>query len=407
MQAERRCEQCGQLIPWGEQECPACGEDGGFLWSIPRNTLLLLSFLVLIVLFLFTSFAVNAYRAREREVAQEWYASGERDLAAGRPEAALGDFRSAVVYSRNDSHIELRLAHTLAAAGHFPEARAYLLNLWEREPGDGTLNLELGRLAARSGSLPEAVEYYHAAIYGQWDDDPAEHRRQARLELAEFLLNVGQKAQAQAELIALAADLPRDPALETQVGALLLHAGEYEHAVRLFQQALRLRPNYTPALEWAGEASFEVGHYDDARRYLARASRQSALSAQSQSRLEIATLIVESDPLAPRLSGQERALRTLQAFTQSIERLSGCAAARGVSLENGLQQPDLQKLHALASALRPKVRVPELVRDPDSVEKVTDLVFEIEKATERECGEPQGLDLALLLLSRAQGGGNE
>jgi len=39
--------------------------------------------------------------------------------------------------------------------------------------------------------------------------------------------------------------------------------------------------------------------------------------------------------------------------------------------------------------------------------KVTDLAFEIEKATERECGEPQGLDLALLLLSRAQERGNE
>jgi tetratricopeptide (TPR) repeat protein len=407
MQAERRCEQCGQLIPCGEQKCPACGEDGRFLWSIPRNTLLLFSFLVLIILFLVTSFAVNAYRAKEREVAQEWYVSGERELTAGRPEAALEDFRSALVHSRNDRHIELRLAHTLAAAGHFPEARAYLLNLWEREPGNGTLNLELGRLAAHSGSVPQAVEYYHAAVYGQWDDDPAEHRRRARLELAEFLLRIGEKAQAQAELIALAADLPGDPALETQVGALLLRAAEYEHAARLFRQALRLRPNYTPALEGAGEASFAMGRYSDARRYLARASRQSALSTQSQSHLEVATLIVESDPLAPRLSGQERALRTLQAFTQSMERLSGCAAARGVSMENGLQQSDLQKLHALASALRPKVRVPKLARDPDLVEKVTDLVFEIEKATERECGEPQGLDLALLLLSRAQGGGNE
>jgi Flp pilus assembly protein TadD len=407
MQAERRCEQCGQLIPWGEQECPACSESGRFLWSIPRNALLLLSFLVLIFFFVLTSFAVKAYRAKEREVAQAWYVSGERALTAGRPEAALEDFRSALVYSQNDSHIELRLAHTLAAAGHFPEARAYLLNLWEREPGNGTVNLELARLAAHSGSEPQAVQYYHDAIYGQWDDNPAEHRRQARLELAEFLLSVGQRAQAQAELIALTAELPRDPALETQVGALLMKAGEYEHAESLFRQALRLRPNYTQALEAAGEASFETGHYSDARRYLARASREGALSTQSQSRLETATLVGESDPLAPRLSGQERMRRTLRAFTQSMERLSGCAAARGVSLENNQQQSDLQKMHALALALRPKLRERNLARDPDVLMEVTDLVFEIEKATERECGEPQGLDLALLLLSRAQERGNE
>jgi tetratricopeptide (TPR) repeat protein len=376
------------------------------LWSVPRNTLFLLSFVALIILFLGTSFAVKAFRAKEREVAQEWYSSGERELTSGRPEAALEYFRSALVYSSNDPRIEIRLTHTLAAAGHFPEARAYLLNLWEREPGNGTVNLELGRLAAHSGSAAQAVQYYHNAVYGQWEDNPAEHRRQARLELAEFLLKAGQKAQAQAELIALAADLPRDPALETQVGALLLNAREYEHAGGLFRGALRLRPNYSPALEGAGEASFEMGHYSDARRYLARASRQSPLSTQSQSHLELAALIVESDPLAPRLSSQERARRTLRVFTQSMERLSGCAAARGVSFANELQPSDLQKLHALASALRPKVRDAKLARDPDLMMKVTDLVFAIEKATERECGEPQGLDLALLLLARMQEGGN-
>jgi tetratricopeptide (TPR) repeat protein len=202
------------------------------LWSVPRNTLFLLSFLALVILFLATSFAVKAFRAKEREVAQKWYTSGERELTSGRPEAALEDFRSALVYSRSDSHIELRLAHTLAAAGHFPEARAYLLSLWEREPGSGTVNLELARLEAHSGSASQAVQYYHNAVDGQWEENPAEHRRQARLELADFLLKAGQEAQAQAELIALAADLPRDPALETQVGGLLLNAGEDEHAAR-------------------------------------------------------------------------------------------------------------------------------------------------------------------------------
>ena len=407
MQAERRCEQCGQLIPWGEQECPACGENGRFLWARSRNELLLLSVLVLIILFSVTTFSVRAYHAKEGELARQWYTSGERELRAGRAKAALEDFRSALVYAPNDSRIELQLAHALAAAGRLPEARAYLLSLWEREPGNGTVNLELARLAAHSRSAPEAVQYYHDAIYGQWDDDPAGHRRRAGLELAEFLLSVGQKAQAQAELIALIADLPGNPALETQVATLLLETGEYEHAAPLFRQALRLRPNYAPALEGAGEATFEMGNYRDARRYLARAKREGALSPQSQSRLEIATLILESDPLAPRLSGQERARRALLAFSQSMQRLSGCAAARGVSFENGPQQSDLQKTHALALALRPKVRERNLARDPDLLLKVTDMVFEIEKVTERACGEPQGVDLALLLLSRLQEGGNE
>jgi hypothetical protein len=149
-------------------------------------------------------------------------------------------------------------------------------------------------------------------------------------------------------------------------------------------------------------------NYRDAQRYLSRAKREGALSTRSQSLLETANLILESDPLALRLSAQERVRRALRAFSQSMQRLSECATARGVSLGNGQQQSDLQKMHALALALRPKVRERNLARDPDLLLKVTDMVFEIEKVTERACGEPQqGLDLALLLLSRAQEGGNE
>jgi hypothetical protein len=90
-----------------------------------------------------------------------------------------------------------------------------------------------------------------------------------------------------------------------------------------------------------------------------------------------------------------------------MERLSECAAAHGVSLEDEPAPSGLQNLHGRALALQPKARERNLARDPDLLLQVTDLVFEIEKVTEGACGEPQGVDLALLLLSRAQQGGNE
>jgi tetratricopeptide (TPR) repeat protein len=407
MEAERRCEQCGQMIPWGEQNCPACGDDERFFWSVSRNELLLLSLATLILLFIATTFSVTAYHAKEHSLTQQWYASGERDLAAGHADSAVEDFRTALVYSHNDPLIEFQLAHALNVAGHLHQARAYLLGLWEREPGSGTVNLELARLAASSGSLPEATQYYHDALYGQWDNDPAEHRRTAGLDLAEFLIKAGQKAQAQAELIALTAGLPNDPAIETRVGSLLMQTGEYEHAAPLFRQALRVNPNYLPALEGAGQTSFEMRDYQAARRYLSRAKRQGALLPQSQHLLETAALIQQSNPLAPRLRGQERASRALAAFNQGMERLSRCAAARGVAFDNGPQQSDLQRLHAQAVALQPKVNTRNLARDSDLLLQTTDMAFQIEQVTGRACGEPKGLDLALLLLSRTQEGANE
>jgi len=372
-----------------------------------RNELLLFSLSALILLFIATTFSVTAYHAKERSLAQQWYASGERDLAAGRAEAAIEDFRAALVYSHNDPLIEFKLAHALTVAGHLHQARAYLLGLWEREPGNGTVNLELAQLAAGSGSVPEAIQYYHDALYAQWDKNPAQNRLLAGLDLAELLIKVGQKAQAQAELIALSGGLPNDPPLQTRVGTLLMQTGEYEHAAPLFRQALRVNPNYLPALEGAGEASFQTRDYSAVRRYLSRAKRLGTLSPQSQHLLETAALIQQSNPLAPRLRGQERASRALAAFNQGMERLSRCAAARGVSFDNGPQQSDLQRLHAQAVALQPKVNTRNLARDSDLLLQTTDMAFQIEQVTERACGEPQGLDLALLLLSRTQEGANE
>jgi hypothetical protein len=78
-----------------------------------------------------------------------------------------------------------------------------------------------------------------------------------------------------------------------------------------------------------------------------------------------------------------------------------------VSFDNGPQQSDLQRLHAQAVALQPKVNTRNLARDSDLLLQTTDMAFQIEQVTERACGEPQGLDLALLLLSRTQEGANE
>jgi hypothetical protein len=126
-----------------------------------------------------------------------------------------------------------------------------------------------------------------------------------------------------------------------------------------------------------------------------------------QSDFEMATLIQETDPLAPRLPSEERVRRALNAFDRSLTRLDECLAARGASSATTPQQPELEQLNASAATLRPKVSERNLARDPDLLLKVTDMAFDIERVSERACGEPKGEDLALLLLSRAQEGRTE
>jgi predicted nucleic acid-binding Zn ribbon protein len=96
MEPDRRCAKCGQAIPWGETDCPLCSERLGYFWLQRRDTFLILVFVLIILLFVITGYAVRRYHAVERGLAQDWYSRGEQALKASHAGAALADFRNAL-----------------------------------------------------------------------------------------------------------------------------------------------------------------------------------------------------------------------------------------------------------------------------------------------------------------------
>jgi tetratricopeptide (TPR) repeat protein len=368
---------------------------------------LLLIFVLLILLFVITSFAVRTYHDVEKGFAQEWYTRGEEDLRAGRVQAALADFRTALSYSDDNAEYQLRLAQALIAAGPSretrAEARTYLLNLLEREPGNGTVNLELARLAARDHAISDALRFYHGAIYGAWNEDPVAKRRAARLELVEFLLEVGEKDAARGELITLAAGLPADPTWQTKVGTLLMRVAGYDDALKLFRQALAEEPRLAPASAGAGECYFQKGDYANAERYLTRAVQQDPHLVQAAAMRDTAQAVLNVDPFNRRLANTERARRAVLAFNTALTRLQNCAGLKGIDLKVAGSDP-LQALYAQATALQPSVQERDLSHDSALLSQVMDVAFGVEQSTAYPCGEPQGLDMALLLMAREQGG---
>ncbi len=407
MEPERQCPQCGRKIPWGQEKCPFCPGHGGYFWSLRRDTFLLIILLFLLFMFVVTGFTVRIYRDVEKGYAEEWYARGEEDLRGGRAPAALADFRTALSYSHDNEQYQLRLAQALMAPGNAQasgtEARTYLLNLLDREPGNATVNLELARLAARDHDVSNAQRFYHGAIYGQWDDDPVERRRAARMELVEFLLDASHKDSARAELIALAADLPPDPVLQTKVGTLLMEVKGCDDALKLFRQALLEEPNLPAALAGSGECHFQNGEYAQAARYLARAVQQDPQLTKAAAMLESAQAVLRLDPFSRHLGNMERARRADEDFTAALARLQSCAPQKGIDLKAAGSDP-LQTLSSQAAALQPRAQQQYLSRDSELLSQVMDVVFEIEQTTAHTCGEPQGMDEALLLMAREQGG---
>jgi predicted Zn-dependent protease len=359
------------------------------------------------VLFPITGFVVRNYFAMEESFAEEWFARGEQDLEAKRVVAALADFRTALSYSHNNPLYDLRLAQALMQVPDSPEAgaeaRTYLLSLLDREPGNGLVNVELARLAARNHDVSGALLYYHAAVYGAWAGDQVTKRRSARLELVQFLLDTGQADAARAELIALAPGLPADPALQVRVGNLLLQVKGYDDALRVFQQALSQDPLLPGALAGVGQCYFQKGDYALAERYLARAVHQEPALVDATAMLTAARDVLNIDPFRRHLGNPERARRAVLAFNTARARLESCAAARRLDLNaEGINR--LQQLYAQADELEPQAQQRSLSRDSELLSRVMDTAIEIEQETARTCSQPQGVDLALLLLAREPGG---
>ena len=60
--------------------------------------------------------------------------------------------------------------------------------LLESQQGNGLINLQLARLAARQGNESQAIEDYQRAIYGNWEGDGYVRRRTVRFELINYLI---------------------------------------------------------------------------------------------------------------------------------------------------------------------------------------------------------------------------
>jgi len=412
MEHDQVCPLCGRPIPLGEPNCPRCRRN---LFLKP-DTIIGLTLAGLLVLFVITGLAVQAYEAKYAALGDQWYQRGTKDLASSHVNAAIVDFRTALVYARDDENYDLSLAQALSAAGRTEEAKAYLTSLWERDPANAQVNLELGRLAARAGNTEDALRYYHSAMYEDWPGrDPAEARRAVRLELFRFLMQQGDRAQAEAELIAMAALLPPEPALYTEVGQLFMEVGDYQRAAFEFEAALKLDRNAGEAtLVGAGEAEFYLGNYEAARRHLDRALRERPGVTRRQEvkdMLEQATLALSANPFDPNLPPAERDQRVIEAFRQAMQRLASCfvndiTAAPATS--SGTPQPaaatnSLAALANQARALQPQVRADSLRRNPDLATQIMNFVFSVEQASTGVCGAPQPFDRALMLLASRRG----
>jgi len=382
----------------------ASEKEPGLHFYLSREPLILALLSALaVVSFLGISGLSRVYHAQQQSLGNRWFTRGAADLKARRFEFAVNEFRTALLYSRDNYDYQLNLAEALIALKRTNEAYAYLINLWEREPENGRVNVELARIAVQRGETEQALRYYHDAIYAIWPADQEVERRDARLELIEYLLSIRAKTQAQAELIALAENLADDPSQHARVGDLFVQAQDYEHALAEYHLSLKLDRHNLEALAGAGRAAFELGRYELAQRYLEAAVAANPNDGQCAALLKTTELVLKTDPFRRQISVDQRHRIVIEAFAAAGERLKSCSAV-GNSRGTNSSASSQENLADNWAKMKPQITEQGLRRNPDLVEAAMNLVFDIERRTNAACGPPTGIDMALLLISRLHEG---
>lgn len=275
-------------------------------------------------------FALDQFLARMektelgREAAQE-YAAGAAALRAGKPVDALPHLSRARSLVRGNPVYQLTLAEAQAAAGNLTNAESNIRELLVRNSNDAEANLAMARLSGRLGRPDDANAFYHRAIFGEWRSDAQRHRRESRLELADYLASQNRRQELLSELLMLGADAQSDPVLARHIARLLLAAGSSSRAANAYRDIIRANPDDVEAYRGLGEAELQAGDFRRAQTAYLDALRRKADDRELAKRLQFATTLTQTDPTLRRLPSAEKYRRSAALLDSVRDHIAACA----------------------------------------------------------------------------------
>jgi len=227
-----------------------------------------------------------------------------------------------------------------------------------------------------------------------------------RKELCQFLIDRGDIADAQPEVLALAQEAPAgDLERGKESGAFLLRTGLWARALQDFQAVLKQSRADQDALVGAAVASYQLNKYAQALDYFDRLHHNTPLAGSAEGMLQTSRDVELADPFRRGLSPEQRAMRTGAAIAAASSRVTDCAHERGEALSQTPPATELQKLYATGQSMKKDWSELNLSRHPDRSEAAMSLVFQMEGVAAQQCGEPrEGPDRILRLLERGREG---
>ncbi len=336
------CLICRHEIAHPGAECPYC-KSRSMIAEGASPRMLAIVFAVMTLIFVLTGFYTRSFNNESRKRGELYFKSAQLLMAEQEYEDAIGDYRDALLYSRDNSDYRLGLARALYASGHSSETETHLIELRAADPTSGIVNQLLARLAAQAGQTDAAVSYYRTAIYGKWNDEPEETRLQLRLELVTLLEDTSREQQLTAELLELLEIVPEDRTIRHRLAGLLLKTRVYDRSSSLFAELIGSDPSDRKALLGRAEAEFHLGNYLTARTHYNRAQLHGRDDA-TREHIELCNRIIALDPTRRGIGVDERYRRSRVLVDRARAAVESCRNPVGEDFVGPLPplQPDLE-----------------------------------------------------------------
>jgi tetratricopeptide (TPR) repeat protein len=215
----------------------------------------------------------------------------------------------------------------LTKAGAWDEAKIYWNEVLRERPSSGPANLGLARVLAAQSDIDAAIAHYQRAIYGNWNENPEQHQVAARMELIQTLNKAGRRAQAQAELLALIANGPKDAVVRRQIAQTSLQLGMYRQAADLFREVTAGNGRDAAGFHGLGDAEFALGDYGAARDAYRSASEADSSDTAAAQKGDLCQQILDLDPTERGLSARQRFERSRELLGQVGADVAACKQA--------------------------------------------------------------------------------
>lgn len=294
-----------------------------------------LVFVAIAALFAADTFLARMERTESGVEAARLFGEGRVLMERGDNAGAIERIRDALSIERTNRFYQQALAQAQLAAGKTADAEATLNGLLQSDPTDGQANLIMGRVLARDGRFPEAISYFHRAIYGQWEQDAAQSRLRVRFELIDLLARRDSKEDLLAELLPVQDQVPRDLQARSRMGRLFLRAGSPTRAADIFRGIVQEAPANADGYAGLGESEFAQADYRKARRDFEIALRLAPADKGVRRRFELCGELLALDPTLRGLSPAERLTRSRKLVELAGEEVSKCVAAGSLNQKAG------------------------------------------------------------------------